>query len=391
MILLYWGEKILFVCFAINIIYLLFFSLFSRNKQRNLPKKNMDKIKRIAILIPAYKEDLVIMECIQSCMNQDYPADKYEVVAISDRMKDETNEVLSKLPIRLIKVYFQNSTKAKALNYAMEQLGDDYDTAIVLDADNIIYPDFLQKINDAFSEPKVQIVQAHRMAKNLNTNLSILDAVSEEINNSIFRLGHANVGLSAALIGSGMAFDYTLFKKIMLSIDAVGGFDRALELSLIKEGKRIYYLSDVDVLDEKVQSHANFSNQRRRWLSAQIHYLGRFIGDVPAALLKGNWDFCDKVFQQMSIPRILLLGMTFVISLCLAFIAGGLSIKWWILFFFLSLALLLAIPSSLLNKRLIIALFELPYSFLLMFCNLFRLKGANKKFIHTSHGLDNKK
>ena len=279
MILLYWGEKILFVCFAINIIYLLFFSLFSRNKQRNLPKKNMDKIKRIAILIPAYKEDLVIMECIQSCMNQDYPADKYEVVAISDRMKDETNEVLSKLPIRLIKVYFQNSTKAKALNYAMEQLGDDYDTAIVLDADNIIYPDFLQKINDAFSEPKVQIVQAHRMAKNLNTNLSILDAVSEEINNSIFRLGHANVGLSAALIGSGMAFDYTLFKKIMLSIDAVGGFDRALELSLIKEGKRIYYLSDVDVLDEKVQSHANFSNQRRRWLSAQIHYLGRFIGD----------------------------------------------------------------------------------------------------------------
>lgn len=391
MILLYWGEKILFVCFAINIIYLLFFSLFSRNKQRNLPKKNMDKIKRIAILIPAYKEDLVIMECIQSCMKQDYPVDKYEVVAISDRMKDETNDVLSKLPIRLVKVYFQNSTKAKALNYAMEQLGDDYDTAIVLDADNIIYPDFLQKINDAFSEPKVQIVQAHRMAKNLNTNLSILDAVSEEINNSIFRLGHANVGLSAALIGSGMAFDYTLFKKIMLSIDAVGGFDRALELSLIKERKRIYYLSEVDVLDEKVQNHVNFSNQRRRWLSAQIHYLGRFIGDVPAALLKGNWDFCDKVFQQMSIPRILLLGMTVIISLFLSFVPGGLAIKWWTLFIVLIVALLLAIPSSLFSKRLVIALFELPYSFLLMLCNLFRLKGANKKFIHTSHGVENKK
>ena len=40
----------------------------------------------------------------------------------------------------------------------------------------------------------------------------------------------------------------------------------------------------------------------------------------------------------MSIPRILLLGMTFVISLCLAFIAGGLSIKWWIFVFFLILA-----------------------------------------------------
>lgn len=387
MILLYWGEKILFVCFAINIIYLLFFSLFSRNKQRNLPKKNMDKIKRIAILIPAYKEDLVIMECIQSCMNQDYPADKYEVVAISDRMKDETNDVLSKLPIRLVKVYFQNSTKAKALNYAMEQLGDDYDIAVVLDADNVIYPDFLQKINDTFSEPKVRIVQAHRMAKNLNTNLSILDAVSEEINNSIFRLGHANVGLSAALIGSGMAFDYTLFKKIMLSIDAVGGFDRALELSLIKEGKRIYYLSEVDVLDEKVQNHANFSNQRRRWLSAQIHYLGRFIGDVPAALLEGNWDFCDKVFQQMSIPRIILVGVTFIIAFGLSFIQWGMSLKWWVAFLLLVFSLLISIPKKLMNRRLLVALFELPYSFLLMCSNLFRLKGANKKFIHTKHGM----
>jgi hypothetical protein len=93
----------------------------------------------------------------------------------------------------------------------------------------------------------------------------------------------------------------------------------------------------------------------------------------------------------MSIPRILLLGMTFVISVFLSFIAGGLSVKWWILFFLLILALLLAIPSSLFNKRLMIALFELPYSFLLMFCNLFRLKGANKKFIHTSHGVEDKK
>ncbi|WP_455637582.1 glycosyltransferase [Parabacteroides sp.] len=391
MIFLYWIEVALYVCFLINIIYLLFFavaSLFDRKQQQTVSSGHH---KRIAILIPAYKEDRVIMECVDSCMQQEYPLDKYDVVVISDRMEEQTNKMLSALPVKLVEVFFKNSTKAKALNYAMEQIGDAYDIAVVLDADNIIYPDFLQKINNVFSDSKVQIVQAHRMAKNLNTNLSVLDAASEEINNSIFRLGHANVGLSAALIGSGMAFGYALFKSIMLTIDAVGGFDRALELSLIKEGKRIYYLPEVDVLDEKVQNHANFSNQRRRWLSAQIHYLGRFIGDVPAALLKGNWDFCDKVFQQMSIPRILLLGMTFVISLFLSFVAGGLAIKWWILFVVLIVALLLAIPSSLFSKQLVVALFELPYSFLLMLRNLFRLKGANKKFIHTSHGVENKK
>lgn len=391
MIFLYWLEVALFICFLINIVYLLFFAVASLFKGKQQHNASSGIYKRIAILIPAYKEDKVIMECVDSCMQQEYPSEKYDVVVISDRMEEQTNTKLSALPVKLVEVFFKNSTKAKALNYAMEQIGDAYDIAVVLDADNIIYPDFLQKINNVFSDSEVQIVQAHRMAKNLNTNLSVLDAASEEINNSIFRLGHANVGLSAALIGSGMAFGYALFKSIMLTIDAVGGFDRALELSLIKEGKRIYYLPEVDVLDEKVQNHANFSNQRRRWLSAQIHYLGRFIGDVPAALLKGNWDFCDKVFQQMSIPRILLLGMTFVISLFLSFVAGGLAIKWWILFVVLIVALLLAIPSSLFSKQLVVALFELPYSFLLMLRNLFRLKGANKKFIHTSHGVENKK
>lgn len=390
MILLHWLEILLFICFAFNVLYLLLFSIASHNKRYSC-NLSSDVPRRIAILIPAYKEDQVIMECVQSCLAQEYPKEKYDIVVISDRMEEETNQALSAFPIKIVKVFFENSTKAKALNFAMEQIGDAYDIAVVLDADNVIYADFLQRMNDIFSDSKVQIVQAHRMAKNLNTNLSVLDAVSEEINNSIFRLGHANIGLSAALIGSGMAFDYSLFKDIMSTIDAVGGFDRALELSLIKEGKRIYYLPEVDVLDEKVQNHANFSNQRRRWLSAQIHYLGRFIGDVPAALLKGNLDFCDKIFQQMSIPRILLLGMTFVISLFLSFVAGGLAIKWWILFVVLIVALLLAIPLSLFSKQLVVALFELPYSFLLMLRNLFRLKGANKKFIHTSHGVENKK
>nr|WP_129733748.1 glycosyltransferase [Parabacteroides goldsteinii] len=386
MMILHWLEIILFVVAVLNVVYLLIFSIASHlHLERNGSLSSVTK--RIAILIPAYKEDRVIMECVASCMNQNYPTDKYDIVVISDRMKEGTDQILSSLPIELVNVHFENSTKAKALNFAMDQIGDLYDIAVVLDADNVIYADFLQNINNFFSTPGVRIVQAHRKAKNLNTNLSVLDAVSEEINNSIFRLGHATMGLSAALIGSGMAFNYTLFKEIMLSINAVGGFDRALELSLIKEGEKIYYLQDVDVLDEKVQSHANFSDQRRRWLSAQLHYLVEFIADVPNAIKKGNWDFCDKIFQQMSIPRIILLGVIFIISLVFSFIKWTIALKWWILFLILVLALSLAIPRTLLNKRLFVALFELPYSFLLMFCNLFRLKGANKKFIHTSHGV----
>ena len=103
----------------------------------------------------------------------------------------------------------------------MAAIGNDYDIALVLDADNVIPYDYLSDINDLFANPEVEIVQTHRSAKNLNNDMALLDAISEEINNTIFRLGHAKLGLSAALIGSGMAFRYDLFRDTMADIKAV--------------------------------------------------------------------------------------------------------------------------------------------------------------------------
>lgn len=378
-------EIVLFLSFSINILYLFVFSIASMHKNKKR-RKDSAAFRRIVILIPAYKEDLVIMECVESCLQQDYPRDRYDVVVISDQMGAETNGRLAAMPVILEIVRFENSTKAKALNLAMSHLAD-YDIALILDADNTIGPDYLNQINAAPFTDNIVGYQTHRTAKNKNTSLAYLDAASEEINNSIFRQGHVNMGLSAALIGSGMAFDFELIKKELAGIHAIGGFDRALELTLFKAGKRIDYLPDAYVLDEKIQNRRDFARQRRRWLSAQIHYLKEFIGDMPQAILDKNWDFCDKMFQQMSIPRLLLLGETFIIALVITCISWPISLKWWILFCILIVSLLLAVPKRLYTRQLFIAVVKLPETFFSMFLNLFRLKGANKKFIHTEHGV----
>lgn len=380
-------DMLLFIVFLINILYLTIFSIASLFKNRMVVQKYTPQ-KKIAILIPAYKEDAVIRECVDSCLDQRYPSELYDIVVISDRMSEHTNESLSKLPIKLIKVYFENSTKSKALNFAMGELGDRYDIAVILDADNTISPDFMEQINNLFlSSDNVQIAQAHRCAKNINNPLALLDAVSEEINNSIFRKGHSNLEMSAALIGSGMCFDYDLFKSTMLKINAVGGFDRALELTLLRQGKRFYYMPYLDVLDEKVQRREDFSRQRRRWLSAQIHYLTRSMQFLPSAIREHRWDFCDKLFQQMTIPRVMLLGFCFIITVAMSIIDISLSIKWWALFGILIFTLMVAIPRKLYRKELFMAVIQIPYFFVLMALNLLRIKGANKTFIHTTHGV----
>ena len=70
----------------------------------------------------------------------------------------------------------------------------------------------MAEINRAFDNG-VKSAQAHRTGKNLNTDISILDGISEEINNGIFRSGHNALGLSAALSGSGMAFEADWFRQ----------------------------------------------------------------------------------------------------------------------------------------------------------------------------------
>ncbi|MAD97265.1 MAG: N-glycosyltransferase [Flavobacteriaceae bacterium] len=350
----------------------------------------------MAVFIPAYKEDEVIVDVARHAIRQKYPPSFFDIIIIADSMKEETIQKLRKLPIKVIEVSFEKSTKAKALNTAMKQLERNYDYAIVLDADNLMEPEFLSKMNNAFNNG-YKVVQGHRQAKNLNTTYAILDAASEEINNHIYRRGHRALDLSSGLIGSGMGFDYKLFKSIMEPIQAIGGFDKELEFELAGKQIEIEYLQDAVVLDEKIQKGTDFSNQRRRWLATQFIYLRRYCNRSWGELFRNkNMNFFDKVWQMIVPPRVLLLGFTIILTmvyLCKDFVFGAetyVSPYFWLLNFVMVItAFVLALPRKFYNKETFKAMMTIPSAFFRMFLLLFRMKGANKKFIHTKHGTVN--
>lgn len=377
-------ENICFVYFGFSVVYLFIFAFFSRFR-RGDQYPPTSRYNRILVLFPAYKEDRVIEASVQSFLKQEYPRFQYEVMVISDQMEDGTNERLSKLPVRLIKADFENSSKAKALNFAIDRLKEEiFEIIVILDADNTVEVDFLDQINRAFQAGSMAI-QAHRKGKNYNTDVALLDAVSEEMNNAFFRKGHVFIGLSSALSGSGMAFDFRWFCENIKKVSSAGE-DKELEILLLKQRIYIEYLHDVPVYDEKVQSSSAFYKQRQRWLAAQYGSLKTTLKDLPHAILNGNIDYSDKLLQWVMFPRLLLLGFIFVISVVITFIEIELAIKWWALLGLLLVTFGLAIPHDMDNRALEKAIFKVPVLFILMFFNLFRLKGAYKKFIHTSHG-----
>lgn len=379
-------QAIVLLYFGISAIYIFILSiagLFSI-KSRLITEKIQ---RNIAVLIPGYKEDSVIIEAVENGLMQNYPSDKFDIIIIADSFLQKTLEKLKNLPVKLIEVSFDKSTKSKALNVALDLLPEKYDIAIVLDADNIMEPLFLDKINNAFSQGS-QIVQGHRVAKNLDNSMAILDAISEEINNHLFRKGHCVLGLSSALIGSAMAFDYQFFKNLMKKIKAVGGFDKEIELILTSTHKKIEYLENAFVYDEKVSESKSFSNQRKRWLSSQFFYFSQsFFPAFSSLLFNGNIDFFLKSYQQIQPPRILLLGFSWLILLLSIVFGNENFIFYWLaLALVVSFSMLISIPKHLWNLKLIYAILTLPKGFILMFLSLFQLKGANKSFIHTKHG-----
>lgn len=378
-------DSIIFLLFAIAVLYLFIFSIKSLGKSRNAYPQ-ADEFYKFIILFPAYKEDGVIINSVKSFLNQTYSRENYDILVIADQMKNETIEQLKALSAKVICIDDPDSSKAKALQTATKYIdnnGLQYDVVIVLDADNIVEPDFLDQMNNAFYSG-CSAVQAHRIAKNKNTNIAILDAVSEEINNSIFREGHTRLGFSAGLIGSGMGFEYDIFQEYIRLTDSYGE-DKQLEIQLLKENIYIEYLNDVYVYDEKVKKGSQFYRQRRRWLFSQFHNLFAGLPALPGAIFNGNWDYCNKIFQWMMPPRVILLGSIIIIAFALSFINWMLAVKWWCLFALLCITLALAIPDYLVNKKLMKAILNVPFLFILMFFNLFRMKGANKEFIHTEH------
>lgn len=377
-------DWILYIPLVFCVCYLLLYAIASKfYRAPQYPEART--LRRIVVLFPAYKEDRVIVASIQSFLEQDYPKELYEVIVISDQMRPETNDALAALPIRLLMANYKESSKAKALAMAMDSIDTNaYDIVAIMDADNMTTPDFLSTINRVF-DSGIKSVQAHRTGKNLNTDISVLDSASEEINNGFFRSGHNAVGLSAGLSGSGMAFEAEWFHQNVKYLQTAGE-DKELEAMLLQQRIYTVYLPDLLVFDEKTQKKEAISNQRKRWIAAQFDSLVRALPDFPKELLRGNIDYCDKVFQWTLLPRIILIFCTFFFTILVTLVSPYSSIKWWILAFALFLALFTAIPGHLLNKQLLRAIFQLPSLLLGIASNLFKLKGVNKKFIHTEHG-----
>ena len=344
-----WG---LFIPVALTSAYILMFALFSLFRQEAHTGKAR-RSNRFIVLIPSFRADKQILETVNSVLGQTYAQRNFDIVVISDHQGELVNMRLAQLPITLLTPNFERSSKLKSLQYAMLNLPQFkiYDAVVQLNAGDIVEPEFLEQVNDAYESAGTKVIQTHRLARNRNVPIARLDAVFEEINNSIFRRGHLAIGLSAALGNSGTVYDFLWYKQNILRSTSHIGEDKALEALLMREGIYIDYFDDIHVYNPKTVSVHEFNEQRARWTYTQLHSLVNHIRYLPAAVLSRRYDLADKIVQWMLVPRTSMMGIVSIMSLVMPFIYFTPAIKWWVLAATTTMAFALATPNYLIDKH----------------------------------------
>ena len=349
--ILYVVDWTLFVFVTLTVAYMLFFSLVSLiSKNHNVPKaKNQN---RFIILIPSYKNDQFIIQTVASILSQNYPQRMFDVVVISDHQSEITNMRLAQYTITLLTPDFEKSSKTKSLQYAILNLPEFkiYDVAIILNADDLVEPEFLDQMNDAYEAAGTKAIVAHKLPRNRDTSSARLSTIFDEINNNIFRRAHINVGLSSALMGSGVAYEFNWFKKHIMKVRTATE-DKELEAMLMHQRYYVDYFDNIYLYNVKKREVADFNKQRGRWITDQIRSLAKNIRFLPVAIFRKQYDWVDKIIQWMLLPRSIMFAIIFVMSLTLPFIYLTIAIKWWVVTGIWGFSLAIATPNELVDKN----------------------------------------
>ena len=349
-VILYIIDWFLFIIVAGTVLYLGIFAVAALFNHKAAPLKSK-KQNRFVVLIPAHRQDEVIEQAVISILSQAYPQRMFDVVVISDHQGEMTNMRLAQYPITLLTPDFEESSKAKSLQFAILNLPEFkiYDIVLILDADNIVEQDFLTKVNDAYEVAATKAIQMHRISRNRDTAAARMDAIFEEINNAIFRRGHISLGLSCALAGSGVAYDFTWFKTNIMKAKTAGE-DKEMEALLLRQGYYIDYFDNIYVYGEKKRTTTKLNEQRGRWATQQFHNFVRNIQFLPGAIFRKQYDLADKIIQWMLIPRTKMVGIIMLMSVILPFIYLTIALKWWLLGSIALFVFALATPDYLVDE-----------------------------------------
>jgi peptidoglycan-N-acetylglucosamine deacetylase len=222
----------------------------------------------VAVLVPAYNEEKVIVRTVRAVLASDYP--HLRVIVIDDGSKDKTLEVARQAFLkeeatgRVIILTKPNSGKADALNFGLEHLQDE-EIFVGIDADTVIAPEAISRLVPHFLNPKVAAVAGNAKVGN-RVNLWTRWQALEYITSQNFERRALNtLGAVSVVPGAIGAWRTSAVREAGAYHTDTVAEDADLTMALLRRGYRVEY-EDLALAYTEAPVNANgLMRQRFRW------------------------------------------------------------------------------------------------------------------------------
>lgn len=151
---IFWASAFLLIYTYLGYVIIL---LVLPGKRLHTESANSD-LPKVTLIVAAYNEEAFIREKVENSLGQDYPADKFRLIVVSDGSDDATNDIVRKFDnpqLKFIEI-LERGGKANALNHAIREL--DCDIAVFTDANVFLDRQAIRNIVRDFEDPAVGAV-----------------------------------------------------------------------------------------------------------------------------------------------------------------------------------------------------------------------------------------
>ena len=311
-------QFIYYVLFIISLTYALYFGITGLFGFKNMNKKLVKKHKakhKFAVLIASRNEEEVVPNLVKSLLKQNYPEDLFDVYVIPNNCTDNTEKVSKEAGAKIIKCTIPTKSKGEVLKFAFDKLSkEDIDAYVIFDADNVVHPDYLARMNDVLCEGH-KVAQGFRDSKNPEDNwISGSYSIFYWIQNFFFSKARMQMGGAASINGTGFMvkkeiIDEYGFNTVTLTEDVE--FTAQCALNNIK----VFFAEEAITYDEQPTDFVASWKQRKRWSMGNIQCFKTYAGKLFNTYRKTGYIACLDMLLSFAAPffQILTTILTFML------------------------------------------------------------------------------
>lgn len=243
------------------------------------PQKRVynEKKNKIALIIPARNEAAVIGSLLDTCLEQTYDRNYFDMHVI---VKDPSDIAIGICREKGAYVHVDEDQKSKgdALDYGIHEAMKvyDYDAYIIVDADCMIDKKFLEEMNNALATG-AEVIESKKLVKNYLSNDPRSYALSAYCNGLIWTMiddmGNrykSDKGITVLTIGTGVLMTRKVVKDLNGWPFKSMTEDLELMYQCVLSGYKTYYQSYAKVYVEEATSMSVTNLRRTRWLSGVV-------------------------------------------------------------------------------------------------------------------------